>query len=160
MSTRKLVGYEPNPCDPEPLPVYEDQFSAASPQPAAQPSLVGIGTDKPRDNMLTSFSPEVLKSAQPEQPEPGVLTDEQIDRIFDFHNEAPTMGYRYEVARAVEREVLSTRKLSDERVERIMLAVDTYGERRWTDGSSDLIYQPDKSLAARADIERLLRGEA
>lgn len=34
---------------------------------------------------------------------PAKLTDEQIDAIFDAHNEAPTMSYRYWVARAIER---------------------------------------------------------
>lgn len=37
---------------------------------------------------------------------PAKLTDEQIDAIFDAHNEAPTMSYRYWVARAIERALL------------------------------------------------------
>jgi len=31
------------------------------------------------------------------------LTDEQIDAIFDAHRDAPTLAYRYLVARAIER---------------------------------------------------------
>lgn len=106
------------------------------------------------------FLPPKKPAAQPEQPEPGVLTDAHIEFALNCNLEDPSddesSGF-YAGARWAEA-FLSTRKLSDEQVERIMEAVDVFADRYYRHrqyASRETTYD---RVAARAEVERLLRG--
>ena len=102
-------------------------------------------------------------AAQPEQPEPGVLTDERLRQIH--HEDQFGLFCDYDdfeqIARAIESEVLSTtRKRTAEQNARIMEAV-----RALRDDA--MVYQSDPNgaterrlAASEAEVDRLLGGEA
>lgn len=134
---------------------------AASPQPAAQPE------HRQGCDALGGYGQGVGPcscGAQPEQPEPGVLTDERLWELAwaSGLDEGGNVRDPAAFARAIEREVLSTtRKRSDAEVARIMEAVDRYASIAIRGSAADYTNaELVDSAEARAEVERLLGGEA
>lgn len=147
--------------------------NAASPQPAAQPSRCGLTEcqGKPMCSPCAAGlrGPQYGPAAQPEQPEPGGLTDAQLLDLALKHKlpcaediefraaqgAAPTYPEQkaWDALRSFTREALAiARKRSDEEVARIMAAVDRFLVAS-TGG-------PGTYAASRSEVERLLKGEA